>query len=241
MLALRKTGSIFIITFSLFILSLFYTGKGFATIQDNSTLTLFADTSAKKEMQDESVKEKFNAGEMIMEHVVDNHEWHVMAIGHIEVTIPLPIILFSGGRFYCFSSSRFHNETHSYQGFRLEPEGPDKGKIVSLKSENRKEDRPRVYDLSITKTVLAIFISSFLLILIFVSVARAYRRNPKEAPHGLQSLLEPMILFIRDDIAKSSIGEKKYEKFLPYLLTIFFFIFFNNLFGLIPFFLAVPM
>jgi len=236
MVALRKTSSILIIPFSLFILSLFYTVKGFASIQDNTSLSPSTDTSARKESQSEGITEKFNAGEMIMEHVVDNHEWHIMAIGHIELTIPLPIILFSEGKFYCFSSSRFHNEIHSYRGFRLEQEGPNKGKIVNIKSANREGDGPKVYDLSITKTVLAIFISSFLLILIFVSVARAYQHNPKEAPHGLQSLLEPLILFIRDDIAKSSIGEKKYEKFLPYLLTIFFFIFFNNLFGLIPFF-----
>jgi F-type H+-transporting ATPase subunit a len=93
-----------------------------------------------------------------------------------------------------------------------------------------------VYDFSITKIVLAILMSTLLMILVFVSVARAYTRNRDKAPSGLQSLLEPLIIFIRDDIAKSSIGEKKYEKFMPFLLTVFFFIFFNNLFGLIPFF-----
>jgi F-type H+-transporting ATPase subunit a len=74
-----------------------------------------------------------------------------------------------------------------------------------------------------------------LLLWVFISIANRYKRNPNTSPKGLQSLLEPLIIFIRDDIAKDSIGEK-YEKYLPYLLTIFFFIFFNNLFGLIPFF-----
>jgi len=236
MVALRRTGLIIFFIFSLLTLSFFYADKGFAGSQDNTKPNPSADSSTPKETSIEAATKKFNAGEMIMEHVVDNHEWHIMAIGHTELTIPLPIIIYSEGKFYCFSSSRFHNETNSFQGFRLEQDGPNKGRIISLKSVNREGKGSKVFDLSITKTVLAIFISSLLLILIFVSVARSYQRNPKEAPHGLQSLLEPLILFIRDDIAKSSIGEKKYEKFLPYLLTIFFFIFFNNLFGLIPFF-----
>ena len=179
---------------------------------------------------------KFNAGEMIMEHVVDNHEWHVAEIGSLHITLPLPVILLYDGSLYAFSSARFHNETHSYKGFKLEPEGPSKGKIVRLGENTTAGTGPRVYDFSITKVVFAVLLSSLLLILIFVSVAKAYRRNAGKAPSGLQSFMEPIIIFIRDDIAKSSIGEKKYEKFMPFLLTVFFFIFFNNLFGLIPFF-----
>jgi F-type H+-transporting ATPase subunit a len=79
-------------------------------------------------------------------------------------------------------------------------------------------------------------ISALLLIVIFVSMARMAARSKGKAPTGMQNLLEPLVLFVRDDIARSSIGEKHYEKFLPYLLTIFFFILFNNLFGLVPFF-----
>jgi len=180
---------------------------------------------------------KFNAGEMIMEHVIDCHEWHVAEIGNLHLTIPLPVILLYDGRLYAFSSARFHNDTHSYQGFKLEPEGPRKGKIVRVKENPiAGNSAPAVYDFSITKIVFAILLSSLMLIIVFLSVAKAYRRNVDKAPSGLQSLLEPIIIFVRDDIAKSSIGEKKYEKFMPFLLTIFFFIFFNNLFGLIPFF-----
>ena len=79
-------------------------------------------------------------------------------------------------------------------------------------------------------------ISALLMLLIFISIARAYANNRNKAPKGIQSMLEPLIIFIRDDIAKSSIGEKKYEKYMPYLLTIFFFIFLNNILGLIPIF-----
>lgn len=176
-------------------------------------------------------EEPFNAGQMILEHVVDNHEWHIATIGHVHVVVPLPVILLYDGKVHAFWSSRFHNPAHSYKGFKLEPEGPQKGKIV-----REEEAGGKVYDFSFTKTVLAIFISVILLLVIFLSVAKAYRKRKNEAPSGIQSLVEPLILFIRDDIAKSSIGEKKYEKFMPYLLTVFFFIFINNLLGLIPLF-----
>jgi len=173
---------------------------------------------------------------MIMEHVVDNHEWHIAEIGNLHLTIPLPVILFYEGKFYCFSSGRFHNETNTYNGFKLENEGPHKGKVIYVGDNNQNHAGKPVYDFSITKTVFAIWISVLLLILIFIPVANAYKRNQGKAPKGLQSLVEPLIVFIRDDIARSSIGEKHHEKFLPYLLTIFFFIFFNNLLGIIPFF-----
>lgn len=181
-----------------------------------------------------ATEEPFNAGKMILEHVVDNHEWHIATIGHLHVMLPLPIILLHEGKIYAFWSSAFHNPTHSYKGFRLEPEGPNKGKIV--REETMAGAGSAVYDFSITKTVLAIFICVALMLVIFLTIAKRYKRNSHEAPRGLQSMLEPLILFIRDDIAKSSIGEKKFETFTPYLLTIFFFIFFNNLLGMIPFF-----
>lgn len=213
-------------------------GKISAAVQDNTMLVAAGDSVFSHQQQAGGHQEegKFNAGEMIMEHVVDNHEWHIANIGSLHLTIPLPVILFYDGQLYTFCSSRFHNETHSYLGFRLETGGPHKGKIVRAGEHGESAGAASVYDFSITKTVLAILMSTLMLILIFVSVANAYRRNRDKAPRGLQSLLEPLIIFIRDDIAKSSIGEKKYEKFMPFLLTVFFFIFFNNLFGLIPFF-----
>ena len=91
-------------------------------------------------------------------------------------------------------------------------------------------------DFSITKIVLAIFMSLALMTWLFISIARTYTKRQGQAPKGIQSFLEPIILFIRDDIAKPSIGAKKYEKYMPFLLTLFFFIFLNNLIGLVPFF-----
>ncbi|MFW6350978.1 MAG: F0F1 ATP synthase subunit A [Bacteroidota bacterium] len=92
-------------------------------------------------------------------------------------------------------------------------------------------------DLSITKNVFSIFISSIILIVIFISVAKSYKRAGYEkTPTGLASVLEPIILFIRDDVAGSAIPRHKLDLFLPYLLSLFSFIFFNNLLGLVPFF-----
>lgn len=221
---------------SMLIISCFFLFQGkplFALAQEGVNLIPAADSTVTSKELKETESGKFNAGDMIMEHVVDNHEWHILEAGHFELLIPLPIILYYDGKLYSFCSSRFHNEERSYMGFSLPSEGPEKGKIVRTVPV---AGGPKVYDFSITKTVLAIMINAFLMLIIFISVARAYARNVNKAPKGLQSMLEPLIIFIRDDIAKSSIGEKKYAKYMPYLLTIFFFIFFSNVMGLIPIF-----
>lgn len=186
----------------------------------------------------EEKAEKFNAGDMIIEHIVDAYEWHIMEIGHTVVSVPLPVILIYDGNLTIFMSTKFHHGEESYKGFKIEEKGAKKGKIVRVKEGTMEADpnAARLIDLSITKTVFAIFISITLLLIIFISVANSFRKNEGKAPRGLQSLVEPLIIFVRDDIAKAAIGEKKYEKYLPYLLTIFFFIFMNNLMGLIPIF-----
>ena len=89
-------------------------------------------------------------------------------------------------------------------------------------------------DLSITKTVAGILLTIVLMFIIFGSIAKRYKSNPNVAPKGLQSFMEPLVLFIRDEVAKPSIGPR-YERFLPFLLTIFFFIWISNMLGLIPF------
>jgi F-type H+-transporting ATPase subunit a len=94
----------------------------------------------------------------------------------------------------------------------------------------------RPWDLSISKNVTSLFISIIIILTIFLSVAKRYREKYDKAPKGLQSWIEPLVLFIRDDIARPSIGNEKYERYLPFLLTVFFFIFINNMMGLVPFF-----
>ncbi len=180
---------------------------------------------------------EFNAGEMIIEHIIDSHEWHILTWKGNPVSIPLPVILLDQGKLVVFSSSRLHHGTLAYNGYKLEAEGPNKGLIVKVKEDGSVDETAAVpMDFSITKTVLSLFIGVLLLLVIFISIAGSYTRNPNSAPKGLQSLLEPLILFVRDDIAIPAIGKAKYMRYMPYLLTIFFFIFFNNLMGLIPFF-----
>jgi len=191
----------------------------------------------KAEHKEQSEKpKKFDAGKFIMEHVMDSHEWHVMKIGETHLSLPLPVILYAKGKgLSVFFSSRFHHGTQSYKGYLLAEEGPHQGKIVQAHPDGTiDEEAPLPVDLSITKTVAAMLVSMILLLLVFLPLARKYTRNPGKAPSGFQSLIEPVILFVRDDIAIPCIGIHRYEKFMPYLLTAFFFILTNNLMGLIP-------
>lgn len=176
----------------------------------------------------------FQAGELIIEHISDSYEWHIINVGDTHISIPLPVILYDEGNWLVFMSSKFHHGNDAYHGYFISHKDMNAGKIVKLDGDGL-EIRPTL-DISITKNVVAIFLSSLFLIVIFISVARSYDKRRDHAPKGLQSFLEPIIIFVRDDIAKASIGEKRYEKYLPFLLTIFFFILINNILGIIPFF-----
>lgn len=177
---------------------------------------------------------KFDTGDMIFNHIKDSYEWHITTVGHTHVSIPLPVILYSRqSGLHLFMSGKFHHGTETYQGFKIATEGKYQRKIVEVMSDGT-EVRP--WDLSITKNVTSLFISILIIVMIFISVAKKYLQNAAKAPKGLQSWIEPIVLFIRDDIARPSIGNERYEKYLPYLLTIFFFIFINNVMGLVPFF-----
>ena len=169
--------------------------------------------------------EAFNPGKMMMEHIADEHEWHFATSGHTHYSIPLPCMVWNKGGFTVFSSTRFKDEHHeeiAYQGLKLE-----EGKIVA-------EDGSFVLDLSITKNVASLLISVILLLVVFFTIAKSYKERIGKAPSGLQSAFEPIIIFIRDEVAKANIGEKHYRRFMPYLLTVFFFILFNNMLGLLP-------
>lgn len=176
--------------------------------------------------------EKFEPGAFMFDHIGDAYSLHYFDTKTKSFSIPLPVILYSKEKgLVAFMSSKFEHGHNDYKGFRLETTGENKGKIVETLS-NGKEVIP--LDFSITKNIVALFVSIALIFFIFISIANTYKRNPNKPPKGLQSFIEPAIIFIRDELALPSIGEKKYEKFLPYLLTVFFFIFINNLLGLIP-------
>lgn len=177
--------------------------------------------------------EGFDAGKMILEHVADNHQWHLW--GH--TSIPLPVIVKTDKGIEVFSSSHFgHEGGEQYQGTHYKY-GLHDGSIVVVDDLGINEEATAsLTDLSITKNVASMFITMILMLWLFLSVAKAYKRNPGKAPKGIQSFVEPLIMFVRDDVAKPSIGEKRYERFMPFLLTVFFFVMFSNYLGLVPFF-----
>jgi F-type H+-transporting ATPase subunit a len=171
---------------------------------------------------DSHKREAFDPAAVIIHHVMDDHVWHLWD-GHYG-TIHLPIIIVDNG-LKVFSSGNFYNEHHNlvpFNGYELRH-----NHIYKAGTEET------VFDLSITKNVAMLLINAVLLVLIFTAVARGYKNNKGKAPRGIQSFFEPIILFVRDEVVKPNIGHH-YAKFLPYLLTLFFFILFGNILGLLP-------
>ncbi len=197
-------------------------------------------------------KQSFNASEVIFGHVLDAHEFHFLTYKDGEdkehhATIPLPVILYSKEKgFDIFMSSKFHHGEHAYKGYeiitdhKIKGEGLDPKKytaeqIVAIEDNGKISDSIKVYDLSLTRNVVQMFIALSLLVWVMLYMAKRYRKGEgvTSAPKGIQNIIEPIITFVRDDVAKPNLGHK-YKKYLPYLLTVFFFIVINNLIGLIP-------
>ncbi|WP_428328489.1 F0F1 ATP synthase subunit A [Mucilaginibacter sp.] len=168
----------------------------------------------------------------IFEHIGDAHSWHTFGKG----AIPLPVILYTNKGLEVFMSSRFYNAQHeevAYKGNYNYILVNDKVKITD--DAGKVDDTQKVYDFSITRNVASMWMGMIILLIIFGSVSAAYKKRHGKAPRGLQSFMEPVILFVRDDIAIPNIGIK-HGKYMSLLLTVFFFILINNLLGLVPFF-----
>lgn len=178
---------------------------------------------------------EFDPGSYILDHIADSHEWHIYTDkdGH-HVSIYLPVVLYTKDRGFSVFSSRHLAHGHSYDGFIIVEEGDLKGRIAELDEDGHIVEGRLPLDLSITKNITAMLISAIILLWLFVSLARSYKRTGVSSPKGIQGFLEPIVLFVRDDIAIPNIGEEKFEKYMPYLLTAFFFILINNLMGLVP-------
>ncbi len=217
---------------------------------------------------------KFKAGDMILHHIADAHQIHIIG----KVYIPLPVILWHNGQLEVFSSSRFwdgftpsgdlkfksytapsgvtyfnhheiievvdghaeHHHDHS-ESMQHATSTEDIQHIVedvvaeeqAILAETANHVHP--LDFSITKSVLGMFLIIILMAWLFISIAKAYKKREGQAPKGLQNFVEPLILFIRDEVVIPSIGKKKAGKYLPFLLTVFFFIWMCNMLGLVPF------
>jgi|TARA_B100001094_G_scaffold323631_1_gene374851 F-type H+-transporting ATPase subunit a len=169
--------------------------------------------------------EVYNPVPSIMHHISDAHEWHLWGEGDESFSIPLPIILYTEGNLDIFMSSGFH---HGHSKISKD------NRTYSIDHHGHiSEDSGLTFiDFSITKNVASMLIGLLVLLLIF-GISGVKAKNSKRAPSGILSFLEPLVLFVRDDIVKPNIG-KNYNKYLPYLLTLFFFILVNNLLGLLP-------
>lgn len=196
-------------------------------------------------------KEKLNIKEVIFGHIMDGHEFHFFDITQADgtkkpVSIPLPVLLYSPQRGVSFfMSSNFHHGHEPYNDYMLlnehnihelglDPKKFTAGTIIPIK-DGKLDSSVKVLDLSLTRNVVQMLIALALLVWIMMSIAKRYKagQGVTTAPKGMQSLLEPVITFVRDEVAKPNLSHKA-DKYLPYLLTVFFFILINNIFGLIP-------
>lgn len=173
--------------------------------------------------------EELNVQEVIFGHINDSYEWHITNIGKKSIAIHLPVIVRSSTGWHVFSSKRLE-DGQQYEGLYISEETD---KVV----ENIDGEEVRPFDISITKNVFAMFISSLVLLILILSTSRWYRKHDvlTEAPTGVAAVMEPLVQMIDEGVVKDSIGEG-YEKFSPYLCTAFFWILTNNLLGIVPFF-----
>lgn len=195
---------------------------------------------------EETAPKKVDIKETIFGHVKDAHDWHLFELGETHVTVPLPVIIYNPARgTSVFTSSAFHHGHEAHDGYRLvtphyrAEKGLDAAKyptdeIIAVDGSDNPTGE-KIYDLSITKNITSMIIAAVLLIVLMLNVAKAYKvRGSKKAPKGFQSLMEPVIVFMRDEVVKPNIPGKSAAKFTPFILTIFFFILINNLLGLLP-------
>jgi len=215
------------------------TFKAFLTVLFLSFFaTSFADS---KDLVQED--EPFDTNELIFHHITDSHGFHVAG----DLSVPLPVILWTDNGLVTFMSSEFH---HDIDGKTIvEKKGMkfvnlhekiyqlnEGASTVGFDAENHPSNAVKPLDISITKNVFSMFLSMILIMVIFIAAARSYKKSSDNVPTGIGKFLEPIIVFIRDEVAIPNIGEHHYKRFMPFLLTLFFFIWVNNIFGLIPFF-----
>ena len=187
---------------------------------------------AQENAQDETVDVKC----IIFGHLKDSYHWHIITIGEKEISLQLPVILYSKVSGWHFFMSDKLEKTESHDGFHIATDGAFAGKLVEVLPDGT-ELKP--LDLSLTKVALAVIINCLLLCVIVMCTARWYRhhKSTDPAPGGFVGLMEYVVAMIVDDVIKPSVG-KEYKRYAPLLLTIFFFILLSNIMGLIPIFPA---
>ena len=216
------------------------------------SLCIFNNAFSQPEGKHKEEKKGFNAKEVIFGHVLNNHDFHLLDIVKEDgekhpVSIPLPVILYSKQRgLDVFMSSKFHHGEENHRNYmmltdekiealHLDPAKYNAQDILAITDNGAIDESVRVYDISLTRNVVQMILALVFFTWIMLSIAKKYQsgQGVTSAPKGAQGLLEPVIIFVRDEVAKPNLG-KSYVKYLPFLLTIFFFILINNIFGLIP-------
>ncbi len=215
-----------------------------------SSVVSFAETTIEKDELE--LAKEFDINGLIMHHIKDAHEIHLWGGEHDGTSIYLPIILVDNGVKTFSSKNFYHGElkttTDSKTGIEMDyisGVGTAEGyalyheKIYKLDNgelhfEDGHPHNARAMSISMTKNVVVLFLISIILCLVAFGTARHYKKNGAVAPKGISKFIEPLVIFIRDDVAKETIGEHKYLKYTPYILTIFFFILIGNLIGLLP-------
>ncbi len=197
------------------------------------------------EDSDNKDDKEFNAKEMILHHVKDAHGFHLWDWNGHAVSLPLPIILWTDNGLTTFMSSAFHHDDSGkiiveknggkFVKFHEKIYQLDAGATsVNFDEEHHPTNAHKPLNISITRNVFMMWVSVVVLLLIFFATARRYKKSENNVPTGIAGFIEPLVIFVRDEIGKPMIGEHKYKRYMPYLLTIFFFIWINNIFGLIP-------
>ncbi|RYD73521.1 MAG: ATP synthase F0 subunit A [Sphingobacteriales bacterium] len=196
-----------------------------------------------------AAEEKFDISAFILHHIADAHSFHLWGEGESSVGISLPVILWTNNGPVAFMSGAFHHDDQGrhvvekngmrfinhHEKIYYASETPNEHGVYAAVGKDHKVSNAMPIDLSITKNVFTLIFSAVVIAILFIRVGNAYKKRTGKAPKGFQSLMEPVILFVRDDIAIPNLGSK-YERFMPYLLTVFFFIWFNNVLGMVPFF-----
>ena len=208
----------------------------------------FTATAAAPESDGDTPKDtKAEIKEYIQHHLQDSHDFNLFASTDEETGevhhygFPLPVIFWDDGKLHTFMSSEFHHGETAVESngnyyklyhskiYRVGEDG-----ALNYDAEHGDHPTDKVFlDLSITKSVVMMLVTGLLLIWLFRSLAKSYAKN-RSIPAGIGRFFEPIVLYIRDDIAIANIGEKKYKRYMPFLLTVFFFIWFLNMFGLTP-------
>ncbi|MDE6378486.1 MAG: F0F1 ATP synthase subunit A, partial [Duncaniella sp.] len=195
------------------------------------TLSTAVAETAEAETHGEKSSEGVDAQSIIFEHLGDRYGWEVPFNHH--KSIPLPVIVWGSDGLHVFSSSRVeHGKTYRDGNCEFRVAGKDspyKGKVVEII--DGQEVKPAI-DISVTKNVCALFITVILCCWAILSVARWHKSQGMKGPRRMTGAIEFVILFIYDGVIKPTLKDKA-QKFAPYLLTVFFFILFMNLLGLI--------